>query len=146
VIVFDVNVFLFAFDRSTSHHELASQTLVQALTGTEPVGVIDETLTATVRISTNPRITSRPATTAQAIAFCERVRSAPMAEPAPIGTAAWPRFASLAASLQLRGNDITDAWLAARAIELRAQFITFDKGFERFPDLRVTVLGAPAPR
>jgi len=43
--------------------------------------------------------------------------------------------------LDLRANDITDAWLAAQAIALGAHFITFDRGFQRFPGLHRTVLG-----
>ena len=145
MIIFDVNVFLNAMDLDAASYPVANQALVRALTGTEPVGVIDETLTATVRICTNRRIKTQTASTEQALAFCERIRSAPVAERVQSGAAAWQRFVGLVTSLELRGNDITDAWLAAQAIELGAHFVTFDSGFRRFPGLHVTILGAPAP-
>ena len=36
----------------------------------------------------------------------------------------------------LKGNDVTDAYLAALAIEHGCEFVTVDKGFKRFPGLR----------
>ena len=141
MIIFDVNVFVTAMDLDAAGYPVASQALVRALTGTEPVGVIDETLAATVRISTNRRIKTRPASPERALAFCERIRSAPMAERVQSGPAAWQRFTTMVTGVELRGNDITDAWLAAQAIELGAHFVTFDRGFQRFPGLHLTVLG-----
>ena len=140
MIIFDVNVLLFSMDEAAPYHALASNALVRALTGTEKVGLIDETLTAVVRISTNRRLQANAATSAQAVSFCERVRSAPAAERVRPGTGAWPHFTGLVSSLELQGNDITDAWLAAQALELDAHFVTFDRGFQRFPDLHLTVL------
>ena len=141
MIIFDVNVFLFAMDQAARHHALATQTLARALTGAQPVGIIDETLTAVVRISTNPRLQHSAATSARAVSFCEQVRAAPTTESTRAGSGTWSHFTSMVTALELRGNDITDAWLAAQAIELDAHFVTFDRGFQRFPGLHLTVLG-----
>lgn len=146
MIIFDVNVFVTAMDLDAASYPVANQALVRALTGTEPVGVIDDTLTATVRICTNRRIKTQTASTEQALAFCERIRAAPMAERVESGAAAWQRFVGLVTALELSGNDVPDAWLAAQAIELDAHFVTFDQGFERFPGLHLTVLGERLPR
>ena len=43
----------------------------------------------------------------------------------------------LCTKLKLRGNDINDAFLAALAFEYDATLVTADKGFSRFPGLRV---------
>ena len=68
-----------------------------------------------------------------------------MAERVAPGASAWRHFVGLVTALELRGNDVPDAWLAAQAIELDAHFVTFDRGFRRFPGLHLTVLGqAPA--
>jgi uncharacterized protein len=131
VIIFDVNVFLFAMDEAARHHALATQTLARALTGAQPVGIIDETLAAVVRISTNPRIQPSAATSARAVSFCEQIRAAPATESTRPGATAWSHFTTMVTALELRGNDITDAWLAAQAIELDAHFVTFDRGFQR---------------
>ena len=75
------------------------------------------------------------------MSFCEQVRAEPTTESTRPGAAAWSHFATLVTALELRGNDITDASLAAQAIQLDAHFVTFDRGFQRFPGLHLTVLG-----
>jgi uncharacterized protein len=145
VIIFDVNVFVNAMDLDAASYRVANDALVRALTGTEPVGVIDETLTAVVRICTNRRIKTKTSSLHQALAFCERIRSAPTAERVEPGPSAWRHFVGLVTALELRANDIPDAWLAAQAIELDAHLITFDRGFQQFPGLQLTVLGQPRP-
>lgn len=52
------------------------------------------------------------------------------------GTTHWSRFTELCRDLQLRGNLVPDAYLAALALEQRATLITFDRGFGRYPGLR----------
>jgi predicted nucleic acid-binding protein len=44
-------------------------------------------------------------------------------------------FSDLITALELSGNDINDAWLAALAIEHRATLVSTDHGFARFPAL-----------
>lgn len=46
-------------------------------------------------------------------------------------------FTSYCLDLALEGNDIPDAYLSALAVEQRAIFVTGDRGFRRFRDLRV---------
>ena len=46
------------------------------------------------------------------------------------------RFADLCRHLQLRGNLVPDGYLAALALEHRAELVTFDRGFGRYPRLR----------
>jgi len=41
----------------------------------------------------------------------------------------------LCRELKLRGNLVPDAYLAALALEERAQLVTFDRGFGRYPRL-----------
>ena len=46
------------------------------------------------------------------------------------------RFARLITTLNLSGNDVNDAWLAALAMEHMATLVSTDKGFSRFPGLK----------
>ena len=48
----------------------------------------------------------------------------------------WPQFSTLCRELQLRGNLVPDAHLAALALEQHAELVTFDRGFGRHPRLR----------
>ncbi|MGJ3241801.1 MAG: PIN domain-containing protein [Opitutales bacterium] len=50
------------------------------------------------------------------------------------------RWLTLCADRPLSGNDINDALLAAVALEKNLRLVTFDPGFQRFPDLKLRLL------
>jgi uncharacterized protein len=141
VIVPDVNVLINAARAGAPDHDLARRTLIDLLTGAEPVGVLDDTLGAVVRILTNPRI-GIPQSPAESLAFCDRVRTAPAVTRLVPSESAWAAFTASVLDLDLRAHNIPDAWLAAVVTTSRATLVTFDQGFRRFADLDVTILGA----
>ena len=61
----------------------------------------------------------------------------------PGSTAAWVRFRNLTSDLGLTGNDVPDARLAAVALHLNATVVSADRGFRRFPGIRVIDPAAP---
>lgn len=144
MIAFDVNVFVYAIDRTTEHHDEARRVLEAALGGAETVAVLESTLVSMTRIVTHRRLMSNPLRPDEALAFCAAVRGAPAALPAPSMPAAWGLFHDLVLHMGMRGPDLSDAWLAAQAQSLGARFATFDRGFRRFADLDVTILGEPS--
>jgi toxin-antitoxin system PIN domain toxin len=141
MIVPDVNVLINAARSGAPDHDLARRTLIDLLTGTEPVGVLDDTLTAVVRILSNPRL-GIPQSPEDSLAFCDRVRTAPAVTRLVPPDSAWATFTASVQALDLRANDIPDAWLAAVVASTRATLMTFDRGFRRFEALDVTLLGA----
>lgn len=143
MILPDVNVFVYAARREYPQHESAARWLTAAVADVEPVAVLDEILASTVRLITNHRIFTTPATTAQAFEFCEAVRAAPSAVTPSLSPRRWSAFAHLCTHLDLRANDVPDALIAADAIALDATLVTFDKGFRRFPGLRLSILDEP---
>ncbi len=54
------------------------------------------------------------------------------------GTRHWEIFADLVRSSHATANLVPDAYLAALAIENGATFVTRNRGFARFPGLRLT--------
>jgi hypothetical protein len=60
----------------------------------------------------------------------------PPAQLLQAGANHWARFGELCRHLQLRGNLVPDAYLAALALEQSAELITFDRGYGRYPRLR----------
>ena len=52
------------------------------------------------------------------------------------GARHWEIFASLFAAHSPRRADVTDVWLAAAVMEIGAQWVSYDRGFARFPQLR----------
>ena len=141
MIVPDVNVLINAARSGATDHDLARRALVDLLTGTEPVGLLDETLTSVVRILTDPRV-GTPQPPADVVAYCDRVRGAPAAVRLTPADTAWPAFTASVTTLDLRANEVPDAWLAAVVSSARATLVTFDRGFRRFPGLDVTLLGS----
>jgi toxin-antitoxin system PIN domain toxin len=92
-------------------------------------------LSAVVRLATSPRVFARPDTTDAVMDYLDVL----LDEPAQIvteGDRHWPLFSSLCRDLQVRGNLVSDAHLAALALEQGAELITFDRGFGRYPRLR----------
>lgn len=140
MIIADVNVYVYAARREHGHHELARSWLTATLNGSEPLGVLDETLAATVRLMTHHRILETPSTNLEALAFCTAVRSGRSAVTPALSDRRWRHFERLTSELGLRGSDIPDALLAATALTLDATVATFDRGFRRYPGLRVRIL------
>jgi toxin-antitoxin system PIN domain toxin len=131
----DVNVILAGFRADHTHHQPARAFLEQARAGTEAVGLSDYALAGVVRLATNSRVFSRPDPVASVLAYIDVLLEAP-GEMVRAGGTHWRRFTDLCSSLNLRGNLVPDAYLAAVALEQAAELVTFDRGFARYPGLR----------
>jgi uncharacterized protein len=138
VIVVDVNLLLYAVDRGSPHHERAHQWWRSALVGRETIGLPWGTTLAFVRLTTNPRIFARPLTVERAFdvleAWTAQHHVVPI-EPTPRHQAV---VRGLLQSVGTAGNLVTDAHLAALAIEHGAALYSADADFTRFPGLRWT--------
>jgi toxin-antitoxin system PIN domain toxin len=89
-----------------------------------------------LRIATHPRVYREPTPPAVALDFCRAVVEAPSAVRVRPGPEHWRLFTTLVDTGQARGNLVPDAYLAALALEAGATWITTDRGFARFPQLR----------
>ena len=89
-----------------------------------------------LRIATNPRSFAVPTTVADALAFVRSVRSSPAFAEVRPSAGHFDRFLGLVEEHDLRGNDVPDAYLAALAIETRSDWVSYDRGFDRFRGLR----------
>ena len=132
----DVNVLLYAFNRAASDHERYRAWLDDALSGDEPVALFDGVLAALVRIATHPRLLDPPATIDEAFAFTDALRAAPSSVAVSPGPRHWQIFERITRDGNARGNLVTDAYLAALALESGSELITADRDFARFPGLR----------
>jgi uncharacterized protein len=136
VLIADVNVLLGAHRADACDHAVLNAWLTDKLSSAEAFGVSELVLSAFVRIATNHRVFGPPATTDEALQFCEVVRTAPASVVVAPGSRHWSIFAALCRQTQARANVVPDAYLAALAIENGATFVTSDRGFARFPGLR----------
>ena len=136
----DVNVLVCAFRADAAHHAAAVTWLDGAQRGSEPLVILPEVAAGMLRVISNPRIWPEPSPSHEAMTALDDLLASPVVTVREAPSGRWPRFVSLVSSLQLSGNDVPDALLAAAAMELGATFVTFDRGFGRFEGLRLRML------
>jgi uncharacterized protein len=135
-MLIDANILLFAVDRTSRFHEVAAQWLTEQLRGARRVGLPWQTLGAFLRISTHPRAAERPLAPQEAWSFVEDWLSAgPSWIPEPTERHA-EVLGSLILSYEVRGNLMSDAQLAALAIEHGLTLCSADTDFARFAEIR----------
>lgn len=131
----DADILLFAVDAESPFHDRATRWLTERLNGNKRVGLPWQSLGAFLRISTNPRATSRPLSPDEAWSHVtDWLRAGPVWIPAPTERHA-EVFGALVRSHQLRGNLIADAQLAALAIEHGLTVCSADTDFARFREI-----------
>ena len=132
----DANILVFAVNAAAPEHDLARGWLECQLNGDRRVGLPWESLTAFVRLVTNPRAFARPLTPSEAWDIVEAWLAVPVAW-IPVPT---ERHAAVLGDLvhrhRLSGNLVPDAHLAAIAIEHGAEVVSGDTDFARFDGLR----------
>lgn len=133
----DVNVLVDAHRAEAPDHERVRAWLDGARRGREPLGLPTLAASGFLRVVTHPRVFRDPSPLGVALDLLEAVVASPAVVLVEPGERHWPIFCELCSDLQLRGNDVPDAYLAAMAIEQGATWVTSDRGFERFPDLRI---------
>lgn len=144
MILLDVNILLYAYDEASSHHRVIHPWLQRLLSGAEEVGIPWLTLWAFVRISTNSRINEAPLDPRTAIGALRDLLAWPRVRIVEPGPHHMHILEELVADCQASGARVTDAVLAALAIEHGATLASTDRDFSRFTDLRwINPLAAP---
>jgi len=94
------------------------------------LGLLPMVATGFLRLVTHPKVFLEPTPEAEAWRYLEALRECPGVEALPLGPE-WQRFRKLCRRLELAGNDVLDAWIAAAAREHRMPVVTLDRGFTR---------------
>lgn len=135
-MLLDANVLLYSVDRSSPHHAVSSRWVESAFNGPHRIALPWQTIGAFLRISTHPRVFARPLSSAQAWTTLQLWLNTP-ASWVPNATERTVRIlGTLIESLDIRGNLVTDAQLAALALEHGVPLVSADSDFARFADLR----------
>jgi toxin-antitoxin system PIN domain toxin len=132
----DANLLLYATDRQSARHDAARSWLAAQLSGPDSVAFAWSVLLAFLRLSTRGRIFEHPLSVERAFDVVE----AWLAQPCVVILHPGERHATLVRQL-LRplgtaGNLVSDAHLAALAIEHGAELDSCDTDFSRFAGLR----------
>ncbi len=131
----DANILLYAVDERSPHHEPARTWLEAALNGPRRVAIPWPSITAFLRIATNPRAQDDPLTARAAWRIVEDWLDAPTVwSPAP-GKGFRSILGRLVCDLDLWANLIPDAALAALCIEHGLDIVSADSDFARFPEV-----------
>jgi toxin-antitoxin system PIN domain toxin len=133
----DVNVLVDAFRIDAPRHRSTNKWLTDARMGHEAIALVPHVAGSFIRVVTNRRIWAAPSASKEATDFIEALVAAPAVRWYEPGTRHWPIFTDLARDLNLSGDDIPDAYLAATALEAGATLVTSDRGFTRFRSLRL---------
>lgn len=132
----DVNVLIYAHREDADEHEAYASWLETLVNKEEPFAVSEIVLSSFIRIVTNPKI-FRPATPmTTALDFCERLVGWPRSVRLLPTPRHWGLFTKLCRESQIKGAIVSDAYLAALAIEHGCELVTTDSDFARFEGLR----------
>ncbi|MFV0308408.1 MAG: TA system VapC family ribonuclease toxin [Desertimonas sp.] len=131
----DANILLYSVDAASPFHRRASDWLTGALNGSQRVGLPWPSIWAFLRIATNPRAATRPLTPPQAWAQVDAWLAAPASWIAEPGRGHSTILRGLVERLDLRAGLISDAALAAIAIEHGLALVSADSDFARFTEL-----------
>jgi uncharacterized protein len=136
LILVDANILLYAEDSLHPFHQKASTWWDFRLSGNENVCLCWTVLSAFIRIGTNPRIFENPLSLDQAIYRVQSWLDQPNTRIVRPTERHWPVFQQLLLGGQALANLVTDAHLAALAIEHGCELVSTDSDFARFPELK----------
>ena len=135
-MIVDANILLYAVDRDSPWHDPARGWLEAQMNGAARVGLPWQSLTAFLRVSTHPRALAHPLRAVDAWAYVQAWLNAPTAWT----PGATDRHAAVLRGLVERyavtGNLVSDAHLAALAIEHGVAIASADTDFARFAEIR----------
>lgn len=133
----DANVLLYAYDSSSPHHAACRPWLDAAFNAEESVALPWQTLLAFVRIATNPRAVRQPLSGAEACTIVTSWLERPNVVVIEAGERFWEIFKIQMSDAQVSGPLVTDAALAALALEHGATLCSIDRDFRRFEGLKL---------
>lgn len=132
----DANLLLYAVNEDAPLHAKARRWLEAVLSGRETVGFAWSVLLAFLRLSTRAAVFPRPLAPEESLDLMDSWLSQPCSTVVHPGERHLRILRDLIAPLGTGGNLVTDAHLAALAIEHGAELCSCDSDFSRFPGLR----------
>lgn len=136
MLALDVNVLVSAFRQDAPDHDAMRRWLEDAVGAIEPLGVSDAVLGGVVRIVTDRRVFPTPSPLEVALDQASTLRRHPGVTTLTPGPRHWEIFERLCRSAAAKGNLVADAQHAAVAVEHGATWISKDRDFARFSDVR----------
>jgi len=136
MILVDANLLLYAENESDVMHLRARDWWVAQLSGTETVCLPWLVLCAFIRIGTSPRVFPKALSMSDAIARVQDWVEWPNVRVIAEAPTHWQTLRLLLEDSGARGNLVTDAHLAAMAIDHGCELCSVDRDFARFKRLK----------
>jgi len=135
MVILDNNILLYATMPRFGQHARVKHWLEDALsTGPDVIGITWQVVTGFVRVGTNRRIFDRPLDLTFAKQFLTELFGHPMVATITPAAKHWEVYSKLLEDMNLTGDIVMDAHIAAIAIENNASVASTDKDFRRFSD------------
>lgn len=136
MIVLDANILLYAYNADAPQHRAAAAWLEELYSGSETIGLPWVTLWAFLRIATNPRLWPEPKSPEAAFEAVKELMSRPGVVIVNPGARHAEILKNLVGNHKAAGPLLTDAALAAMALEHGATLASSDQDFSRFKSIR----------
>jgi toxin-antitoxin system PIN domain toxin len=132
----DVNLLVYAEDNSSKRNPAAREWFESVMSSRMPIVIPWVTIIAFLRLTTNPKSSPNPLSSGQALIRVQEWLKRDHVRIAEPGLRHWEILSDLIFQFKLVGNSLTDAHLAAMAIENSWTLYSADKGFARYPKLK----------
>jgi uncharacterized protein len=113
----------------------------RVVNGDARYGMAPQVLSGVFRVTTHPKVFVEPSGLDEVLRFCNILLEQPHCVIVQPGERHWEIFTRLCTQADARGNLVPDAWFAALAIEFGCEWITLDRDYARFSELRWSVPG-----
>ena len=134
--IIDANLLLYAYNADAPQQKVSALWLQELLKSGEIIGLPWVTMWAFIRISTNSRIWANPRSAGETFAIVGEWLRQPGVVPLYPGPLHAEILEKLVSEQRAAGPLVTDAVLAALAMENGALLVSTDQDFRRFPTLR----------
>jgi len=136
VIVIDANLLIYAYDTASPPYEKSRAWLEEVFSGIELVGLPWQSVAAFLRVMTNPKLRGRQYSLNEAVGIIEDWMARSNVRVLAPADDHWLQFRRMIIEGRAAGPLVSDAEIAALAMEYGGVLYTTDRDFARFPGLR----------
>lgn len=140
MILPDINILIYAHRVDSPFHQQAKEALEKLANSLSPFAVSSFVSSGFLRIVTNHRVFKEPTPLKEALLFLEELQSLENCRIIEPQNRHWEIFSKLVSQAHAVGNLISDAYLAAIAIENGCTLLTRDTDFKKFSELECKFL------
>lgn len=136
MIVVDANLLIYSYDTASPHYKKSRLWLEDAFSGADIVGLPWQSVGAFLRVMTNPKLHGRQYSLDEASEIVEAWMGQSNLRILTATDDHWFQFRRMIMEGNASGTLVSDAEIAALAVEYGGVLHTADRDFARFPGLR----------